>query len=244
MSSEIDPQDEDGSAPRPHQSAVPRERPGKPGGRRDTNRRERTSQLCDAALALFLERGIEGATIDDITKAAGTAKGSFYRYFPSKAALVTALFEPVKDSVEKAFDDAGKRLADATSDEAMNAAYVSLGEELGLAVFRHLEVVQLYLQENRGPRSEARAPVRNIADLIANGAIVLTEKARTHGLLRPFPAEVSALTVVGATERLLFAVLVEERIESPLELPEQLTSLVLDGLRVAAPGTTSGHTRG
>lgn len=236
MSSEIDPGEEggDGTGLRPApRTAVPKERPGKPGGRRDTNRRERTAQLLDAALVLFLERGIEGATIDDITKAAGTAKGSFYRYFPSKAALVVALFEPVKEAMERAFAVAGERLAAATSADAMNAAYVGLGEELGLAVFRHLDVVQLYLQENRGPRSEARAPVRDIADLVAQGAITLTEKARTHGLLRPFPAEVSALTVVGAVERLLFAVLVEERIESPLELPEQLTSLVLDGLRSA-----------
>lgn len=231
MSSEINPHDEDGSLPRPHESAVPKERPGKPGGRRDTNRRERTSQLLEAALALFLEQGIEGVTIDDITKAAGTAKGSFYRYFPSKAALVTALFEPVKSILEASFDDAGKKLSAALDDEAMNAAYVTLGEELGLAVFGHLDVVQLYLQENRGPRTEARVPVRDLADVIASGAIGLTRKARTHGLLRSFPAEVSALTVVGATERLLFAVLVEERIESPLELPEQLTSLVLDGLR-------------
>lgn len=233
MSSEIEPQGAEPGLPPAPASAVPKERPGKPGGRRDTNRRERTQQLLEAGLALFLERGVEGTTIDDITKAAGTAKGSFYRYFPSKAALVTALFEPVKAALEQAFLVAGERLEAATSAEAMNEAYVSLGEELGASILAHLGVVQLYLQENRGPRTEARAPVRDLADLVAEGAITLTAKARTHGLLRPFPAEVSALTVVGAVERLLFAVLVEERVESPLELPEQLTSLVLDGLRQA-----------
>lgn len=233
MSREIPKQEPAASPPPASASESPKERPGKPGGRRETNRREKTGLLVDAALPLFLERGIEGTTIDDITKAAGTAKGSFYRYFASKPALVTAMFEPVKGRVELAFAGAGEELAAALSEEAMNQAYVKLGEELGRAVFEHLEVVQLYLQENRGPRTEARAPVRDIADLIAEGAIVLTAKARTHGLLRPFPAEVSALTVVGAAERLLFAVLVEERIESPLELPEQLTSLVIDGLRVA-----------
>lgn len=231
MSSEIARGAPRASLPAVPAAAVPKERPGKPGGRRDTNRREKTQQLMDAALKLFLERGIEGTTIDDITKAAGTAKGSFYRYFSSKAALVGALFEPVKAALEQAFLVAGERLEAATSAEAMNAAYVSLGEELGGTVLGALDVVQLYLQENRGPRTEARGPVRDLADLVADGAITLTEKARTHGLLRPFPAEVSALTVVGAVERLLFAVLVEERVESPLELPEQLTSLVLDGLR-------------
>jgi hypothetical protein len=73
--------------------------------------------------------------------------------------------------------------------------------------------------------------VRDLADTIRDGAIDLTKKAHTNGLLRAFPPEVSALTVVGAAERLLFAVLVEEAIESPLEIPEQLTTLIIDGMR-------------
>ena len=72
-------------------TSVPKERPGKPGGRRDQNRRERVKALSDAAISLFLERGTESSTIDDITKAAGVSKGSFYRYFESKHELVLSL---------------------------------------------------------------------------------------------------------------------------------------------------------
>ena len=60
---------------------VPETRPGQAGGKRDQNRRARTQGLCDAAEKLFLARGIESVSIDDITKEAGVAKGSFYRYF-------------------------------------------------------------------------------------------------------------------------------------------------------------------
>jgi len=42
---------------------------------------------------------------------------------------------------------------------------------------------------------------------------------------------VSALAVVGAVERLLLAVLREEDVGNPLEIPDALTQLVLDGLR-------------
>ena len=55
----------------------PRARPGKPGGKRDQNRKERIRVLQEAALVLFLEQGLSSTTIDEITKAAGTAKGNF-----------------------------------------------------------------------------------------------------------------------------------------------------------------------
>jgi hypothetical protein len=42
---------------------------------------------------------------------------------------------------------------------------------------------------------------------------------------------VSALAVVGAVERLLLAVLRGEDVGNPLEIPEALTGIILDGLR-------------
>ena len=56
---------------------------------------KRTIDLVRAALGLFLSHGLEAVTIDDITRQAGVAKGSFYRYFEDKAALVRVLFEEV-----------------------------------------------------------------------------------------------------------------------------------------------------
>jgi AcrR family transcriptional regulator len=40
---------------------------------------------------VFVERAIDGATIDDVTDAAGAAKGTFYLYFRTKDELVSAL---------------------------------------------------------------------------------------------------------------------------------------------------------
>jgi TetR/AcrR family transcriptional regulator, cholesterol catabolism regulator len=51
----------------------------------------RRAELLDQALALFLERGYENVSLNDLLAAAGTSKGAFYHYFPSKEALVTAL---------------------------------------------------------------------------------------------------------------------------------------------------------
>jgi AcrR family transcriptional regulator len=46
----------------------------------------------DAILALarkaFAENGFEGASMQDLARAAGMSAGNFYRYFPSKAAII------------------------------------------------------------------------------------------------------------------------------------------------------------
>ncbi|WP_432032969.1 TetR/AcrR family transcriptional regulator [Streptomyces antibioticus] len=49
--------------------------------------------LLSTALELFEARGYAGTTVDDIAKAAGTTRVTFYAYFPSRTALMKALFE-------------------------------------------------------------------------------------------------------------------------------------------------------
>ncbi|MFD0372155.1 TetR/AcrR family transcriptional regulator [Streptomyces sp. NPDC059071] len=44
--------------------------------------------LVAAAFALFLERGYEQTTVDDIVRTAGVGRRSFFRYFPSKEDVV------------------------------------------------------------------------------------------------------------------------------------------------------------
>lgn len=53
----------------------------------------RKSALLDCAQALFLERGYDHASLNDMIAAAGVSKGAFYHYFASKEALLEALAE-------------------------------------------------------------------------------------------------------------------------------------------------------
>jgi AcrR family transcriptional regulator len=52
---------------------------------------QRRGELMRAAQTLFLEQGVAATTIEQITAAAGTAKGTFYLYFKSKDDVLTAL---------------------------------------------------------------------------------------------------------------------------------------------------------
>jgi len=48
---------------------------------------ERPKQILEAALAVFAERGLAAARLDDIAKRAGLSKGTIYLYFPNKEEL-------------------------------------------------------------------------------------------------------------------------------------------------------------
>ncbi len=51
----------------------------------------RVAGILAAARQAFAEKGFDGASMQDLARAAGMSVGNFYRYFPSKAAIVQAL---------------------------------------------------------------------------------------------------------------------------------------------------------
>jgi len=53
---------------------------------------DKRARLLDAALDLFETRGFDGVAVPEIAARAGVAVGTVYRYFPSKDALVNALY--------------------------------------------------------------------------------------------------------------------------------------------------------
>jgi AcrR family transcriptional regulator len=54
---------------------------------------ERPRQILEAAFRVFGARGFHQATLDDVARQAGITKGTIYLYFPSKAALFTAMLK-------------------------------------------------------------------------------------------------------------------------------------------------------
>lgn len=207
----------------------PRQRPGQPGSPRDRNRTLQTGTLCDAALELFLRHGIDGVTVEQITNAAGVAKGSFYRYFDDQAELVLALIQPLLP-VRDVMQHARTALAIATTD-GLVTAYRELAMRLSEVLLPEPRLVRLYLQESRMPASPTRVPIRRLADDVADLAIELTHAARSRGLLRDLPPAVTALAVLGAVEALLFRALDRGDLPAPVESAEALVAMVLEGVR-------------
>lgn len=72
----------------------------------------RRTELLDLAMTLFLERGYERVSLNDLIATSGMSKGAFYHYFSSKEALVSALAARSADQAFEAlrpvFEEQGK----------------------------------------------------------------------------------------------------------------------------------------
>lgn len=205
-------------------------RPGAPGGRRDENRKARTEALGKAALALFLEHGIEAVTIDEIAEGAGVAKGSFYRYFDDKTALVAWLVDPVAKQMREAFARTESRLSEAKDRAGTFAAYQELALALVPMAIFHFDVVRLYLQESRAPSRGARAPIAALVQAIDEGSIRLSEVAVEHGIVSVADPRITAFATVGAIEQLAISVLRGRLDAPPPEIVSTLIRMILDGI--------------
>lgn len=65
-----------------------------------TRRKENTRQrLVRASLGVFVDKGIDAATIDDLVSAAGYTRGAFYSNFSTKLELFGELFADVTEQV-------------------------------------------------------------------------------------------------------------------------------------------------
>lgn len=211
--------------------AGPVERPGAFGGKRDVNRRKRVQDLIEAGLSLFLERGIEAVTIDEVAREAGMAKGNFYRYFRDKADLVEAVIEPVASTTREAVQACDDRLREADGRDDAVAAYGELGNRLIGALAMHPDAMCLYLQERRAPATTARQAISDLATDLDDRAMALSQVAADRQLVAISDPRVSAIAVLGAVEALALASVRNQVQMDPIETTKSLISIVLEGLQ-------------
>jgi AcrR family transcriptional regulator len=72
---------------------------------------ERPKQILSAALAVFGERGLAAARLEDIAKRAGLSKGTIYLYFPNKEALFQ---EMIRQTVVAKIEAGERQLTEST----------------------------------------------------------------------------------------------------------------------------------
>jgi AcrR family transcriptional regulator len=97
-----------------HLKPVPSAKQSAQAGRQHLQRQQRQQTVSDArrelvldaARAVFLESGIEGASIREIAKRAGYTPGAIYSYFDSKEAVYASLLEESLDRLHAAVEAA------------------------------------------------------------------------------------------------------------------------------------------
>ncbi|WP_347551181.1 TetR/AcrR family transcriptional regulator [Pseudalkalibacillus hwajinpoensis] len=66
---------------------------------------DRKQHVIKMAHELFIDRGFQGTSIQDILDYSGISKGTFYNYFSSKNELLIALFKALYESMENSRDE-------------------------------------------------------------------------------------------------------------------------------------------
>ncbi|WP_027552231.1 TetR/AcrR family transcriptional regulator [Bradyrhizobium sp. Cp5.3] len=97
-------------------------------GLRQRKREQTRERLTRAAMAMFLERGFEATTIDDIAAAAEVSRRSFFHYFASKEDVVAAWQE-----------DAATALVDAIIARPIEESMLTAAENAIAAVVKRVD---------------------------------------------------------------------------------------------------------
>jgi AcrR family transcriptional regulator len=75
-------------------------------GRRERAKAANRAAILEAALAVFGELGYDAASVRDVIRRTALASGTFYNYFPDKAAIFRALVEQTGDEARRRVSDA------------------------------------------------------------------------------------------------------------------------------------------
>jgi AcrR family transcriptional regulator len=179
--------------------------------------RRNVERLIAAAREAFASEGAN-APLDDIARAAGVGSGTLYRHFPTRPALIEAVY---RDSVERLCAD-GERLA---ATEPPAAALVDWLRGFVTVVSEKRGLAAALSDEGRGQSlfGECHAMIN------AAGSALL-DRAKDAGAIR---AEVPLEDVLKMAKA--FALAAETSPEGPA-LAERLLALSMDGLR---PRTSS-----
>ena len=199
--------------------------------RRSVAKDERRAQLVQAAQEVFAQRGYHAATVDDITRAAGVAKGTFYLYFEEKREIY---YEVIRGFLAL-IKDIGRSIGQS----GRGADYFSRAEHAAHELMRvfvdNREMARLAYRESMGLDSELEKLIRGFYREIAEVEAQNIRVGIELGLFRPVDPLVVAYAHIGMVERVLLAMLEPESgLPAPEAIVKELMTMAFEGLRKTA----------
>lgn len=191
-------------------------------------RDERRAQLVAAARGVFCKKGYHEATVDDITRAAGVAKGTFYLYFDEKREIY---YELVRSFLQQVKDIGSSVSKEVSTPQAFFARSEQAAHEL-LRVFRdNLPLARMVYRESMSMDGTLE---RMLRDFYRDIARVEAENIRLGielGVFRPVDPLVCAYAHIGMVERVALGLLGEKDAPAPEHVVRELLSISFEGLR-------------
>jgi TetR/AcrR family fatty acid metabolism transcriptional regulator len=193
----------------------------------------RVHSIQEAAMRVIARKGMSAATMQEIAKEAGVAKGTIYLYFRDRDELVEKTFETALNELMR------------RGDEALDAP-VPFVEKLRrlmatkIAFFmENREFFRLYMtlrfpegspSQQRRQKRTCQSQYRGRIDKFAG----ILSKAMDDGEVRPMDPHRLALFLIEGTNSIVIERVVEEAPPAQEQDVEFLTSLILNGIRTEA----------
>jgi AcrR family transcriptional regulator len=180
------------SFPMPDQSpGAPLRNTPKP-GLRERKKLQTRERLTTAAMALFLEKGFEATTLDDIAEAAEMSRRSFFHYFASKEEVVFAWKDAFGDGLVAALAQRPQ------SESLMLAAERAL--IASISGYEREEAIALsrLVKETPALRAYDQVKYEKLERVLA---AALAERAAQERMAQggdPLPARLVAMVTIGA----------------------------------------------
>lgn len=195
----------DSPSPKPPLSAVPPpqvvDHRVRTAARRRANMRNR---LIESALIVFAEKGLDGTVIDDVIRAAGVSRGTFYKYFVSVREVMVALSAELCDELLGFVDESltgieapDARLALGTR-LIINAAgdfplFARFTQAAGLEAAGPNTLIYTYLpshlEDGMRQGAFARMPLAVALDFITGAVIIAITRAGGHDAAAAYPRD-------------------------------------------------------
>ncbi len=197
-------------------------------GKRQATKDERRASLIAAAQRVFGEKGFHAATVDDITRAANVAKGTFYLYFQEKREIY---YEVIRGFFHLVHDIAGSLGATAREGVDFVAEAERAAGELMRAFLDNRELVRLAYRESMGLDPELERLMRGFYRELAEVEAQNVRLGMEIGLFREVDALLVAYAHIGMVERVLLQLLDEGAVLPPPDaIVKQMVRLAFEGL--------------
>jgi AcrR family transcriptional regulator len=187
--------------------------------------RRNRERLLSAALAAFTEHGSDDTSLEEIARRAGVGIGTLYRHFPTRQALLEAVY---RDQVEALCAQAGPLLAEPSAGAALTGWLRAL-TQFGLTK-RTLSTELL-----AGPEGMDAPVFATCRNDLSSAATALLSRAQQAGAARPGlePADLMRLTHA--------IVMASERAADPPAEADRMLGILLGGVFLAGAGPDGGQ---
>ena len=164
--------------------------------RRERKKIETKEKIFKAALSLFLEKGFENTTVEEITEKADVGKGTFFNYFPRKESLLIYLGERRREAIQEAFRET--ILEDLTIEAILKRIFEILAQEN----VKEKPLVKWIVMQSFKSRQSVKEEVREQQHYFRSLLEHLIDKGQRRGELR---REFKALKLAEILEGIYFS---------------------------------------